>query len=377
MTAFRSALATGPDWRGVLAGAAQQLEAQDTAPTGLGIVYATEPMAPHFADIVATLKERTGIRHWTGCVGLGVCGTSGLDVGEYHDEGALSVLVTPWAADSFRVFDSLTTPDAVAPALNDAWVKANGPVFGFAHGDPRNRHVAAIVEALPQAGDGYFVGGLTALADTPVQVAGLPTGGGLSGAFVAAHVPVMVTHSQGCSPIGPMHRISSAERSIIAALDDRPALQVLKEDVGEVLARDLRRIGGYIHVAMPVPGSDTGDYTVRNLVGLDPDGGMIAVGDNVDIGDTIMFVRRDPETAQADFHARLADLKQRIGGQPIKGGVFVSCIARGANMFGEAGREARMISDVLGEFPLAGFYANGEICGNRMYGYTAVLSVFL
>jgi len=152
---------------------------------------------------------------------------------------------------------------------------------------------------------------------------------------------------------------------------------VLKEDVGDVLARDLNRIGGYIHVAKPVPGSDTGDYTVRNLIGIDPDGGMIAVGDDVAIGDSIMFVRRDPETAQQDFQAKLEALKDRLGAQPIQAGVFISCIARGVNMFGEAGREAAMVHEILGAFPMTGVYANGEICGNRMYGYTGVLSVFL
>ncbi len=381
MTAFQQAFAVGSDWRALIADVATQLASEDTPPNGpprgLGFIYATEPLATHYSDIVTTLKERTGVAQWVGCVGLGVCGVANGQVTELHDEPAVSVLVAPWSGDMFQVFDTLATPDAVQPLLAGDWAAAHGPVFGVAHGDPRNRHIAAIVEALPQTGDGYFVGGLTALADTPVQVAGLPTGGGLSGALIAADVPVRATLSQGCSPIGPLHRVTSGERSIIAGLDDRSALDVLKDEVGDVLARDLNRIGGYIHVAKPVPGSDTGDYTVRNLVGIDPDGGMIAVGDDVAIGDTLMFVRRDPETAQQDFNTKLEDLKRRLDGYEIKAGLFVSCIARGVNMFGEAGREAEMVQEVLGEFPLAGVYANGEICGNRMYGYTGVLSVFL
>ena len=206
---------------------------------------------------------------------------------------------------------------------------------------------------------------VTSLSDAATQMADHPTGGGLSCVLLAAQISVMVTHSQGCSPVGPLHRITAGERSIIAALDGRPAVQVLKEYIGEVLARDLNRIGGYIHVAMPVTGSDTGDYTVRNLVWLDPNGGMLAVGDDVDIGDQIMFVRRDPSTAQQDFTKRLTELKHRIGDQPIRGGVFVSCVARGAAMFGEAGREVQLIGETLGDFPLTGFYANGEFCGNR------------
>ena len=36
-----------------------------------------------------------------------------------------------------------------------------------------------------------------------------------------------------------------------------------------------------------------------------------------------------------------------------------------------------MIRNELGDFPLAGFYANGEISHNRLYTYTGVLSLFL
>ena len=44
--------------------------------------------------------------------------------------------------------------------------------------------------------------------------------------------------------------------------------------------------------------------------------------------------------------------------------------------------DARLVEDeadtfALGDFPLVGFFANGEICNNRLYGYTGVLALFL
>src|SRR3546814_7642648 len=62
------------------------------------------------------------------------------------------------------------------------------------------------------------------------------------------------------------HLITEAEgtRGVVMKIDDRPAVDVLREDVGELLARDLRRIGGYIFAGLPIPGSDTGDYLVRD-----------------------------------------------------------------------------------------------------------------
>ena len=51
--------------------------------------------------------------------------------------------------------------------------------------------------------------------------------------------------------------------------------------------------------------------------------------------------------------------------------------ARGPNQFGDDSDELKMITKELGEFPLVGFFANGEISNNRLYGYTGVLTVFL
>jgi small ligand-binding sensory domain FIST len=63
--------------------------------------------------------------------------------------------------------------------------------------------------------------------------------------------------------------------------------------------------------------------------------------------------------------------------RPPRGGVYVSCVGRGVNLFGPDSAELGLIRDVLGEFPLVGFYANGEISHRRLYGYTGVLTLFL
>ena len=113
---------------------------------------------------------------------------------------------------------------------------------------------------------------------------------------------------------------------------------------------------------------------VRNLVGIDPARGWLAVGDQVESGSRVMFVRRDPESAEGDLVGMLDKLKRRVTAPP-RGGVYISCVARGANMFGQVGREMELIREGLGTFPLIGFYADGEISNNRLYGYTGVLTL--
>jgi small ligand-binding sensory domain FIST len=60
-----------------------------------------------------------------------------------------------------------------------------------------------------------------------------------------------------------------------------------------------------------------------------------------------------------------------------RGGVYYSCIGRGASLFGPDSGELKLIRETLGEFPLVGFFCNGEISHNRLYGYTGVLTLFM
>ncbi|MGE0725579.1 MAG: FIST C-terminal domain-containing protein, partial [Alphaproteobacteria bacterium] len=159
-------------------------------------------------------------------------------------------------------------------------------------------------------------------------------------------------------------------------LDDRPALDVFLEDIGPELAADPRRLGGRVFVAFPVRGSDRADYLVRNLVGLDPEGRVIAVAAAVAPGDTLFFCARDRDSAAHDLDRMLGDLTARAGGTP-KAAIYCTCIARGPNLFGPDAAELRTIRRALGDVPIAGVFCNGEIFHARFYGYTGVLTLFL
>jgi small ligand-binding sensory domain FIST len=264
-------------------------------------------------------------------------------------------------------------------AENKNWLAEEAVHFGIVHGDPRNSHIAQIIHSLSAELDpGFFVGGLTSAGDDEYlqQLAGQVCEDGLSGVLLSARVPVISGLTQGCSPLASRHTITRAEGNIVAEIDGRPALDVFKEDIGAVLAKDLSRIAGYIFAGLPVPGSDTGDYLVRNLIGIDPGEKLLAIGDNLEDDVPIMFCRRDADTAREDMLRMLADLKKRARGR-IRGGVYYTCLGRGRNQFGTDSEELKMIREQLGEFPLVGFFANGEISHNRLYGYTGVLTLFV
>ena len=106
--------------------------------------------------------------------------------------------------------------------------------------------------------------------------------------------------------------------------------------------------------------------------------GRLAVdrGEPVAPGRSIVFCRRDRGTASDDLDRMLTSIRSGLYREP-KGGVYFSCLGRGASLFGENSEELRIIRDRLGEVPLVGFFCNGEISHNRLYGYTGVLTLFM
>jgi len=380
MTSFSYAHAgvtkDGPitQWRGWQSLLDHCLENWSSAPGDLGLLYLTEPLAGELDDILAQLRQRTGIADWTGAVAPAICATGA----EYFDTPAMAIMALAVPAESYRLVPSITAAQGGDKALGamDDWIAAQHPRFAIVHADPRGAGVLSLVPDLAEASEAYLVGGLTSSATETGQIAGAVTGGGLSGVLFGETVPVATGLTQGCAPIGPLHTVTGMDEQIVTELDGRLALDVFNEDIGDLLARDLQRVVGYIHAAVPVAGSDTGDYMVRNLIGIDTSQGWLAIGAALTEGDQVMFVRRDGASAVEDMTRMLDSLKARAG-PGIRGGVYHSCVARGPNQFGPGSKELAMIREALGDVPVIGFFGNGEISNGRLYTYTGVLSLFL
>jgi small ligand-binding sensory domain FIST len=373
---FAAAFAEG-DAAGLAASCLEQLP-RDSGAT-LGIVYVSEPAAPVLPQLAQALAAETGIAAWVGGVGLGLCAGTG----EVHDRPAAAVLTAALPPDSFRIFATTEDPGSDVPRRHADWIESAQPSLALVHADPRCRDLPRAAVDLAAASGAFLVGGLVShrcatplLARSPgvSNDAGLGAGG-VSGLMLAPGVSVATALSQGCSPIGPARRIDEARDNVVMVIDGRPALSVFIEAIGPALAQDLRRVGGLIFAGLPVAGSDTGDYLVRNLMAIDPGRGWIVLGAEVAAGDPILFCRRDPDSARRDMSRMIERLAARLQ-KPPKAGIYVSCIARGAALFGEEGVEARMIREALGDFPLIGFFANGEISRDRLYGHTGVLTLF-
>ena len=367
---FSCGHAASPSWRAAAEAALAQCGSGVRGAT-LGFVYATDAFAEEYAEIVEFLRRRTGIPHWVGTLGLGICASGR----EYLDEPALAVLCCSFKEESFRIFSGLKAPRDVAQARL-GWGDRQ-PAFGVVHADPTTPSLTSLVRELSARTDsGFIVGGLTSSRGRAVQYADGLTDGGLSGVMLSEDIVVATRLTQGCSPIGPQHVVSDARHNIILSLDGKPALDVFREDIGPEFAGNLGLVAGRVFVGLPTDGDDAGDYVVRNLVGLDTTHKLVAVGESVRTGRRIMFCRRDRGAAGDDLARMLRSIKSGLYRQP-RGGVYFSCLGRGASLFGENSEELRIIRDRLGDVPLVGFFCNGEISHNRLYGYTGVLTLFV
>ncbi len=336
----------------------------------LGFLYVTDALTADLPGIVAFLKRTTAIADWVGSIGIGIVAGSH----EYFDEPAIALLAARLPPGGHRLIPGESGDPGERREVAD-WAARFSPPLGIVHADPRMTDLPGAIEALARDTASFLVGGLTSSRAAMDQVAGRVVHGGVSGVLLAPGLTVMTGLTQGCSPIGPVRTITAGRQNVVFEIDGRPALDVFKEEVGEILARRLERAGGYIHVAFPVAGSDTGDYVVRNLIGIDPARGWIAVGGEIAVGAPMLFVRRDRDAAERDLVRMLAGLRRRMSAPP-RAGLYFSCIARGRNLFGPDSAELAIVRRELGDFPLAGMFCNGEISRDRVYGYTGVLALF-
>lgn len=360
MNPFRLAHASGEDWQAAARDCGAALGRVDATPERrtLGFVYVTDVWAERLPAIAEGLKAATGVAEWVGTTGIGACATGT----EYFAVPAMVALVGDFPAGGVRLLAG--DKGAAGPAM-----------FGVVHGDPRRREVLQALADTAERSGAFLVGGLASSRGAYAHVAGGPVESALSGALFGEEVAVATALTQGCSPLGPTHQVTAADDETVLTLDGEPALKVLAEDLQAAGVTDPSRLAGGLFAAFPVAGSDTGDYVVRNLIDIDPANGGITVAHRPTAGDALMFCKRDAEAARADLGRMLTRLKGRAGAP--RGGVYFSCVARGPNLFGPAAEEMKAIQRALGDVPLAGFFANGEISAGRLYTHTGVLALFL
>ena len=397
---FAAASATGTDWRDTSKAVLEKLEEvrTDGHQFNFGFLYITDHLADDAQSILNLFKSVLGIDHWSGCVGIAIC-TNGQAI---IDEPAISAMIGTFNENDFCSFPSIINNVNGAKTTLSPWMKDHQPMLILTHGDPSGEYdIPSTVEDLYDFTNGFVIGGLSSSRKDHVQFSDTQQMGGFSGCAFSHEVTVASTLSQGCTHIGEEHTVTKTEDGLILEIDGKRATEVFENDLRLMAIKKIDRdpndilldsddipdefkslFQGEVHAAIPVQGSDQRDYMVRQINHFDQDTGAIGITEHLQNGSRLLFVKRDSETVQADLSRSLIALRERIIQQEgifePKGALYISCIARISERLENKEKcEVKLIEEIIGDVPLTGFYASGEINNSRLYSFTGILILFL
>ena len=356
--------------------AAQQ---DKSAPFTLGWCYLSDYYAPAAEAVLDELHRALPGVAWVGTVGVGVA-ASGV---EYIDEPALVLMVASLPQESFRLFSGRHP----WPATSSGFV----PYSALVHAEGGTPDLQELLHELSErTTSGYLFGGLSSARNRPLHIADGVFTGGLSGVLFGPDVGLISRVTQGCQPIGPVRTITRAEQNMVITLDGEPALDCVSKDLAldrdvpanalsRALSKTLVGLSSGAEDVPKSPGRFGADTLVRHLVGVDLQHRTLAIADFVEPGMQLAFCTRNPEAAIADL-ARIVtevstELESGTAGH-LSGALYVSCSGRGGPHFGARHAELQTVRNALGDVPLVGFFAGGEIARSHLYGHTGVLTVF-
>jgi small ligand-binding sensory domain FIST len=384
----KAAIDENASWAEALAGIGLDENASAPAPD-LALFFAS-PEYPDLEALVEQAYRRTAASVLVGCSGQGVIGPDR----EIEGERALSLLNldlpgTDLQPKHIEMEDlaALHTPAdwhawfGLAPDRVNAWILLVDP-YTF---DPDE-----LVQGLSTAYPGTaMLGGLASGSDrrqgTAVFLNGEVYGSGAVVLAVSGAYTIQAVVAQGAAPIGEPWTITGVERNVLRTIGNRPALDVLRETLNGLTGQMRERAARNLLVGLAMDEYQEqfqqGDFLIRNLIGVDPASGSVAIGAMPDVGQTIQFQVRDAEAADQDLKRQLAIATERLEGAEVAGALLCTCNGRGVGLFGTADHDARTVSGALGPIPLAGFFCNGEIgpvgATTYLHGFTASLALFV
>ena len=385
-----------------LEAAVQDLSQQVLAELGecsldLAFLFVSTAFASDYPRLLPLLAEKLPIKKLIGCSGGGIVGNGQ----EFEDKPAIALLVGHLPNTESKVFhlDDKDLPDL--DSSPDRWEKLTevdpselpnfilvGDPFSF----PINDLIQGLDFAYPQA----------------VKVGGLASSGGMGanslfcfheegkyklyrtgllGIALWGDVTIDPVVAQGCRPIGRIMQVSECERNLILGLEGKPPLGLLQDTVGELSQsdRELAQHSLFIGVVMNEfkANPSRGDFLIRNIIGVDPRSGAIAVGDRMRPGQRIQLHLRDGKASAEDLEEALINYTNHLSLEAPhispSAALMFSCMGRGERLYDKPNFDSELLQKYLGLIPFSGFFCSGEIgpvSGTTfLHGYTSVFGI--
>ncbi len=356
----------------------------------LCLVFISNHFQSGYETVIPFLKARLGPRVILGCSGGGVVGT-GREL-ENCPALALTCAVLPDVTlTPFRVADSSL------PGL-DASPREWHHLVGASPTD--NPHFIVLADPYSIRIDNLLMG-LDYAYPKATKVGGLASGGkqpgdnalylnsvcyrsGGIGVALSGNIALDALVSQGCRPIGKAMRVTKSDRNFLYELDGKSPLHILRDLYLTLGARDQNLLQHALFLGLvmdPMKSHFTqGDFLIRNIVGMDTEKGILAIGAHLRQGQLVQFHLRDSLTSDEDLKQVLATYATRSTHEQVAGALLFSCLGRGEFLYGHASHDTQMFQQQLGQIPVSGFFCNGEVGpvgGNTyLHGYTSCFALF-
>jgi small ligand-binding sensory domain FIST len=364
-----------------------QAREQLGGPPDLAMLFCSPDHAPHADRLAAEACEHLGTDRLMGCTGESIVATGR----EIEDGPAMSLWAVKWPSVDCSLFH-LQFERTREGGVIQGWpehLEGEWPAetFLLLLGEPFSFPADLLLERLNEDRPGVkVIGGMASGGAQPgnnrLLLGNSSLAEGAVAALISGPVRLRTVVSQGCRPIGKSFVVTKAERNVIQELGGKPALLQLKEIFDSLPAREQVLVQKALHVGRVVSEYqerfEQGDFLVRNVVGIDPSDGAIAIGDYIRPGQTVQFHVRDQEAADAELRQLLGAAAKKSPGPA--GALLFTCNGRGTRMFSQPNHDAACVAKALGPVPVAGLFAQGEIGPigrqNFMHGFTASVAIF-
>jgi small ligand-binding sensory domain FIST len=384
---WASAVSERVDTREAVREAALALRADRARPPDLVLAFVSPHHAANYSKVPGWVYEHLQPGTFAGCSAAGVIGGGR----ELENREAVS-LTAAWLPDSHVFLAYLEhnpeVPERVWPTLLNTTSAEVSALITLV--DPYSFDAEGLLDGLDRAFPGTSkLGGLVsggAENRAPALFAG--TDVHREGALVLAlsgEWDLRTVVAQGCRPVGEPYIVTRAKGNVIRELNAGKPAEVLRRVYDAMNARDHSLFNTSLFLGIDLGEEQrsryaAGDFLIRNVLGIDPDSGAMAIDAKVRDYQVVQFHLRDSESSGQDLVQRLRALTASVSPDTICGALLFSCLGRGERLYGSPNHDSNVFAQRIGAASLSGFFSNGEIgpLGDKTYlhGYTSVFAVF-
>lgn len=407
---WANALSTRPSLETAIKEVAETAQKLLQGPADLGVIFISSAFGSEYSRLMPLLQEQLPGINIVGCGGGSIIGINQEgEAQEVEQKPAISLSLARLPGVEVKSFHISAEELPDLDSSPDAWIDLVGvpsnlqPHF-IILGDPFSTKINDLLQGLDYAYPGSTkVGGLASGGITSRAV-GLFVGDrlyeeGTVGVALSGNITIETIVAQGCRPIGKPYRVTEGERNIVLGLEElesseaiagdgveRSPLEALQELIQTLDDKDRELAQNALFVGMVrdefKQQLEQGDFLIRNLIGVDPKGGAIAIGDRVRPGQRLQFHLRDARTSAEDLEMLLESYSMQGSFNPASisnaGALMFSCLGRGEGLYGKPNFDSNLFRRYF-NIPIGGFFCNGEIGpvgGNTfLHGYTSVFGI--